>query len=346
MKHLKKLQQNNSGMVAIMVATFLVLVVSLVVVNYSQLVRREQRQVLDRQLNTQALYVAESGIEQIKEQLLDPDVPRDYTKPAAVGCGDHIEADYQITNASLGPDLEVTCSIVTNAVETIEREGVSELSEIIPIDPDGGTVNQITINWTNNSGIFNVSGCSYPDLPTAFPVNCTPGIIKVDIVDTSSLNRDTILANTYTAYLYPSSSGTTSTSIASGNSPSEQGNIIQTNCGSGPCSMRITGLSSGRYHMRIQSIYNESNVQIVADGVMGGVSGRLTLYNADAIIDVTARAVDVIRRVRATVAISGYEETNSTPTSAAASAALQTADSICKSYFVDPGTEVSGCEIP
>ncbi|HSX32249.1 MAG TPA: pilus assembly PilX N-terminal domain-containing protein, partial [Candidatus Saccharimonadales bacterium] len=52
----------ESGMVAIMVTIILMIVISLIVLGFAQIARRNQRQSLDRQLSTQAFYAAETGV--------------------------------------------------------------------------------------------------------------------------------------------------------------------------------------------------------------------------------------------------------------------------------------------
>src|SRR5688572_1479839 len=60
-------QQKEAGMVAIMVTMILMIVISLIVLGFAQISRRNQRQTLDRQLSTQAFYAAETGINDAAE---------------------------------------------------------------------------------------------------------------------------------------------------------------------------------------------------------------------------------------------------------------------------------------
>ncbi len=57
-----KLKQNESGLAAIAVTMIIMGIVTLIVVGFATLMRREQRQALDQQLSTQAFYAAESGV--------------------------------------------------------------------------------------------------------------------------------------------------------------------------------------------------------------------------------------------------------------------------------------------
>src|ERR1035438_10159281 len=53
---------NQSGVVSIFVTLIIMIILSIVVIGFSQISRREARAALDRQLSTQAFYAAESGI--------------------------------------------------------------------------------------------------------------------------------------------------------------------------------------------------------------------------------------------------------------------------------------------
>ncbi len=65
--------KERSGVVSLVITLFIMLIVTLVALSFATLMRREQRQALDRQLNTQAFYAAETGInDTIKALQQDP----------------------------------------------------------------------------------------------------------------------------------------------------------------------------------------------------------------------------------------------------------------------------------
>ncbi|MBP7807565.1 pilus assembly PilX N-terminal domain-containing protein, partial [Candidatus Saccharibacteria bacterium] len=59
---MNKITSNQAGLVSIVVTMVFLSVITLITVSFAFLMRREQRQVLDRQLSTQAFYAAESGV--------------------------------------------------------------------------------------------------------------------------------------------------------------------------------------------------------------------------------------------------------------------------------------------
>ncbi|MDZ7786535.1 MAG: hypothetical protein U5L95_05505 [Candidatus Saccharibacteria bacterium] len=344
MRIFKTLKSENKGMVAIMVAVFLVLIISLVVVNYSQLVRREQRQTLDRQLNTQALYVAESGVNHLAK------LARENPSFTGKTTCENVEVTVggEDTNISLGTDLEVTCSLVDSTPTSLTYNGLDSSSKVIPIkSADGSNIREIGFTWHNSEGAFSVADCDFPNfrpntLSSSPPDGCTPGVLKIDLVNTESLDSNAILGNTFTSYFYPSSGGTNTVGVTDASGPGNQGRIVQTDCSSGICSMTITDLNSNSYHMRVSYPYNTSaNLNIEA---LDSSDESIELIGAQAEIDVTARAVDVIRRIKTRVPTSPYLDSDESSFSSP-DAALQVADDICKQYSVIPGDSVTGCEL-
>lgn len=339
-----KITHNQKGMVALMVAMFLVLIISLVVVNYSRLVRREQRQILDRQLATQALYVAESGVEHIKKQL--ESVSSGYSK---TDCGDDATT---VTNLEIEPGLEVTCSFVETELEELRYDSVGESAEVVPIFAGTSTIHSVTIKWSNKESV-DLSGCTPPLFPATFGTDCSLGVLKVDMVDTSgNIIFPDVLDGMFTAYFYPKNSGGGGTiNWSDANTPDKQGRIAQADCNADGCSMTINGLGGTRYHMRIKSLYKSSDLHISATGGPAPHT-QLNLIGAQASIDVTAKASDVIRRIKTYVSISGYTSSGSSTGAAASSSALQTAGDVCKEFKVipdspddpdAPGSISSGC---
>jgi Tfp pilus assembly protein PilX len=85
---MKKFTQTEQGFVSIFVTTMLIIIVSLLVLAFAQVSRREQRQTLDTQLSSQAYYAAETGVNDAKAAIMaspGADVSRtsctDYSRP-------------------------------------------------------------------------------------------------------------------------------------------------------------------------------------------------------------------------------------------------------------------------
>ncbi len=324
---LTSLRDNSSGMVAIMVAVFLVLVVSLVVVNYSMLVRREQRQALDRQLNSQALYVAESGVEAIAKKLST--TPPDDEDSIKSTCGD---TPY-LSNGDISVEpgiLEITCSLFDVNPENLEIAGVTHQPEIFPVsDAGGAAVSSITFEW--GVGQFSAACNQFPSFPATS--SCQAAVVRVDIV-TDINNAD----DAFTAFLYPDNLAHPGTiSLASSAGAANQGQIVPVNCTvAAGCKIEIDGLSTTIAYVRVRGIYHDFNLSVSAKSP---ANSPILFKNAQAVIDVTARASDVIRRIKVRRPLSGYADGGSSR--AAPRAALETSQQICKIYNVVPGASNS-----
>ena len=61
----KRAPKQQEGLISITVAIVFIMIISLIVLGFSQVSRRNARQALDRQLSSQAYYAAESGINDV-----------------------------------------------------------------------------------------------------------------------------------------------------------------------------------------------------------------------------------------------------------------------------------------
>jgi Tfp pilus assembly protein PilX len=68
---IRNIRHAEQGLVSIVVTMIFLIVLSLIVVGFAQVARREQRESLDRQLSSQAFYAAESGINIAKSAISD-----------------------------------------------------------------------------------------------------------------------------------------------------------------------------------------------------------------------------------------------------------------------------------
>jgi Tfp pilus assembly protein PilX len=320
----KSLVSNQSGMVAIVTTMILMIVISLIVLGFSQIVRRNTRQVTDAQLSSQAFYAAESGLNLAKREIIDQNSGyKDKSNCKHPGSG----PDYTINDQT-----EITC-LLTHDPDHLRFDGVnSDASRVSLIkSEDGAGLDEVTITWQNNSPTAgNVQNCSGAgkNLPTASPDNwsCNQPILRVDLIPVKDINnkRSDLIANQFTAFLYPSNSGTSTDWI--GSTGSNKGNIVLTKCDDSStginlkCRMTITGMDQNQYAVRILSLYEVSDVIIYA-------KNRPTLIGGQVIVDSTARSLDVIKRIRARVPLTDNDGT-------VPDFAIDTGSDICKRYKV------------
>jgi hypothetical protein len=340
----KNLRKDQSGIAAIMVSLVIMAVVTMIVLAFSQLVRREQRQAFDRQLNTQAYYAAESAVNKIYDVL--------YTNPGAVD-GSYKDDDC-LTPASPPPtnlgvvldtaaNVEATCIKIDDSVPELNYNPVDGTPKVVPIRTEGNvSITSLTFAWQDAGGAV---ACGNAPASLPLPTNnagwhCAHGIIRLDVVPLNDLTRTGLQNNVFTAFLYPTNNAGGATSTAYGSATgANQGGKILTRCnGANGCTMTVTGLpATPAYVVRFRTIYGSSDLTITAN------NGAANIIGAQAIIDVTGKAQDVLRRIQVRVPL----------TQAASDApayALFGGDGICKRYGISdretpPATTVDNAGI-
>lgn len=330
----------EAGLVSIMVTLILMIVISLIVLGFAQISRRNARQALDRQLSTQAFYAAESGINDardiINQALLAGSTitAKDDCSPGS-GIYDPL-ADGADLDASPSDEAEYTCVMVNPTPQTLLYGDVGHArSTIVPVvSASGANISRIELTWqskdetstplagcpTSTSGVFSNTaswGCGY-------------GVLRLDLVPTNgTFNYASLQNSTMTTFLVPQSSGGTHSCGADPNcvdyAAGGAQNRIGVGCTDTNCTFKFQGLGVNQYHMRISSIYKNVSLQVKA---FDGAGNQLSLSDAQAIIDATGKAQDVLRRVQVHVPLTPSSQNQMSDY------AMQSTDSICKRFVV------------
>lgn len=333
------IKRNQAGMVSIIVTVIIMLVLSLIVIGFARLTRREQRQALDRQLSTQAFYASESGVNDAKQAIKSN--PALLSAEYTVGCGDFISAaglntfPKSTTIAGSGA-ASYTCLFVDPSPPSLEYANIGvDSSTVIPIQNKnaGAAVGVVNIFWEDKNGGTDFSGCAGPagGLPQSWPASCNPGILRIDLVEfpVAGASRNSLVANTMTTFIYPSGGGPTDANYANkGFGPSGTFAVGSCNSGGTPkkCQAKITNLPGNRYYMRLTAVYKPSAVTITADN---GAGTPVELTGAQAIIDSTGKANDILRRIQVRLPLGGIIGT-------VPMAAIDAVGNICKRFSIFP----------
>lgn len=320
---------NEKGMVSIMVTMILMIVMSLIVIGFAQVSRRSQRESLDRQLSTQAFYAAESGINDARELLVTA-AENNQAIPAKTSCTDNGGGFYTNLNTNnvlnAGSNVSYSCVTVNPAPRQLEYSDVTSNGTIIPIiSGTGANYSTITLKWKSkvNTGTP-VNGCptTVNNVFTATGSwNCGYGVMRLDLVPVSGavLAPGSLQDNTSTVFAVPlSSGGTTTTTYAGG------GRVVGTTCNNTECTLTITGLTGPEYYLRAISMYQ--NVSLEVNGTTNAGT-TATFSGAQAIIDATGKAQDVLRRVQVHLPLTINGSRNQLPDNA-----LESTESICKRF--------------
>ncbi|MDO8265627.1 MAG: pilus assembly PilX N-terminal domain-containing protein [Candidatus Saccharibacteria bacterium] len=318
-------KQSQHGFVSIIVASLIMVILSLITIGFTRIMQREQRQALDRQLSRQALYAAESGINDVYSSLQsDPSLPAekdtcDVTVSPAINKGLINDSE------SVGYTCVLYDKTPTELVYTIGT-GESKFTELKT--ESGSAFSQIKIRWASEQGKNNVDLLPDCGSATIFPSKRPEVVplIRLDLTNTTTLTRDGLINGTDYLYLSPCKNG--SAGVAHNfNSTAAKGQVVEVACvesQTSPCEIEINGLSSATYAARIKPVYESTTLVISATDVD---NNAVEFKQAQTSIDITAKASDVVRRLRVSIPLAIVENPPE--------AVFQSFDGVCKQMSVD-----------
>lgn len=347
-------KHDENGLVAIIVATVIMVILSLITLGFARLMQSEQRQALDRSLSTQAFYAAESAINDVVRRIQDPNPATAYTEnkdSCGVDFANNFDGDVDTQTSAT-----YTCLIVDQAPDTLEyTQGAIGLdaSKVVPIRSETGSpIETIRLSWENDnsapaSATNNYGSC--PGSPASLPPYSgtgqwayNVGMLRLDVIPADNLTRDNLVNNTLSLYLYPcTGSGAQDTiQFQSHNDPNEKGQIVPVLCTPDAtrdsnekprdCDLRITFTGGGfnansLYYLRMRSIYRASDLTVRSYNAAGT---QVAIEGAQVQIDSTGKVNDVLRRIQVRVPVNkSYQVPEFV---------IQTTDSICKQLQITP----------
>ncbi len=340
-------RSSERGMAALMVTTILLLVITLIIVGFSQVSRRNQRDTLDRQLSSQALYAAESGVNAAGAIIRNNVANAQPVLEKTVCEGDVNYPDIKLS----GDEVKVTCLLVEPEVPDLVFDGVSENnSTVIAVTPVTGTIQRVFITWrpsgstpNANSGCPAVSDALTSNLPVRASWQCGHGILRLDM---SGVPSGAESQQAKTVFLYPhwqnATVDTSNAPVINASDPS--GGLVKAHCSDNgdPKCMATIFFSSpvSQYYINARSLYKNSN--LLVDGA--DASGTTQTYKSQVKLDVTAKAVDVLKRIQVRIPVE-EKKTSSIP-----AYGIETSESLCKRFSVSAGKyyadPVAGCPLP
>ncbi len=346
--HKHNVKSDQNGLVSIIVTIIIMIVLSLIVLGFAKVSRREQRQSLDRQLTSQAYYAAETGINDaqkyIKDQLALPSPP-----PPSAYTFTQCQGPASFTNVSgisnvVNGTTSYSCVLVDPSPEQLIWQRINANNSLaFPFKPSG-PITGMTFSWQDADTLAaNYGGCpgALPALPFVPQTSwtCQAGALRVDVTPVSgAVDRAGLISNTKNFILYPLNGGPSTFAYGSVG----KGDIIPVGCAAvAPtpatprhCNLTLTGLPSGDYFVRIRPVYRAAVIEMAAVPT----AGTVTLTDAQAVIDVTGKANDILKRTQARASISRIDSITDNTT---LDYTIQSVDSLCKQYAIIPPSTVT-----
>jgi len=317
------IQNKEDGFASIVIALVLITVLSLITLGFAQLARHEQQNALNKQLAIQANYAAESGINDAEALIRHGKITSgngtsclnlsSYTDNTVVPA-----RTYSNTINGLS-GVTYSCVLVKTDLPKLVKDPLpagTSWTAIFHTDPTKPKLESIDVAWASTKP----AGKVLSTLPVGVNPNTgwnSPAVLEVSIVPLTSNfgtpnSRSSLISGTFTVYLYPKSPANT-IAYAPGAVRIAQGCATVTTC-----SVTINNLASsgvpagGSYMVRILAFYDESIVSI-EDGTSVGPITKLDFTGAQALVDVTGRARDVLKRLQVRIPLNGGADPDSYP---------------------------------
>jgi Tfp pilus assembly protein PilX len=298
------LKHDQSGMAAIIVTMIIMVLVTIIVLSFSQLIRREQRQALERQLNSQAFYAAETAINAVNAALDDGISSANLNMP---NCNtpntNNSDSTQLLSSLPNSPELAITCLIINPLSYNLEFSSIGEgTAQIAHLKANsnvaGGGFRTVEFAWqgTGNTSTY-ASGTAFE--PSSSWTPTTP-VIRVDMMPIGAPNQldlNGMYADVYTYFLYPRANGP-----GVSDNDDRRGSIVYADCNAAntprDCRARIllnpAPPASSEYYLRIRPIYRNADLVVTGYDVNGNV---VQLTDGQITIDATARSSDILKRV-------------------------------------------------
>ncbi len=350
----KNLKNDERGIATIVISLLIILLLTLIVLAMSRNANREQRQALDRQLNSQAFYAAESGVNDTIKYVSTPGIDDDKTDCGKVddaGDGEIYPGIKNIVDTT-GP-ISYSCVLYDKTPSPLSKAVGTNDSWIVPIQAKSGGVDQLTFSWNAIGGEGtaddNFSNCVDTNKDTHLNVNdyynlqkCKAGFLRVELINPISADRQALIGQDMVIFLAP---GDSSSHITRGDNVGKKaGKIYTAKCDdtTNKCTAMISGIGlsgSQKLYLRLKSIYKQNQVEVSGKyNAPDGSATEVQFANAQVMIDSTGKANDILKRIKVYVPINpqaGYKYPEF---------AIQTNDKICKLLDVIPTRVTDNCE--
>lgn len=323
---------NENGFASIVIALILIIVLALLTVGFAQLARREQQDALDKQLSSQAYDAAESGINDayadIQSGKITDTIAGNGTQcinPSVLSIG----ARTKTPGVDVAHGVNYSCLMVDLTPPTLKKtlapnSAWTTAFKVVGQDGSVRALKSFTIQWSSHDGH---TGSAPSGLPPLSQWNNAPALLAFSITPlcvppatpagaACPLDRTTLEKNALTAYLHPNTSGGgTLTYPANGGNPNSatspysdaEGQMIQAHCTGATCTVTVTmtagvgGLSGEEYLIHVIDYYDQSDISVTKPIDTDGQAAYFA--NSQAVIDVTGKARQVLKRLQAVVPI-------------------------------------------
>lgn len=326
----------QDGMVSFLVTMIMLIVMTMVVIGFTQQTNQNRRQALDRQLSNQAFYAAETGVNDAYSMIAN--------NPSLVSktsCDNSGFSPLQ-ENHILSEDGSVAYTCVTfNTTPYSYETGLGAGSgKVIPLE-GANPIQSIKISWRAAGSSSQSSTCNASGFPASSSWGCKHGVLRLDGVgDNGDFSRARLMRDTFSLTLSPNSSGSGSINVADGSNNILGGAAAQAvrgnvGCNDTECSvvLNLGALAARRFYLHGKVLYRSAEIRAE---IFDSVNSPMKILNSQLEIDSTGKSQDVYRRISVRLPY-GPPENNPAGGDRIPDNAIQTNQSLCKTGWSFPG---------
>lgn len=306
---------NQQGIVSIVTTLIIIIIITVVTLSLSAISRRELRQALDEQLSSQALYAAETGVNDAIKKIKSNDSAVTTGVDSCSKTGTGVGAIF--TNNTLGENIKYTCVLIDKTPGSIVTDIPIGGMKVYTIDTAADNMSTLKITWSGKNGESDGS-CTVDGtcFSTAGGWGDKMGLLRVRLLDNRYIPNTEVVA--YPGPLSSDASNTANTAALGDKK------VLYGSCSTDKsCFINITGLFGARiFKLQLYSYYGDIKVDVEGYDSSGG---NVSFLGAQTTIDSTGAAADVLRRIK--VAIPSDNNIESFP-----NFVLSSGTSLCKRF--------------
>jgi len=329
------MKDSQRGIVSFFTVIFISILLIIMTTAFIRLMVNEQRQSIDNDLSSRALYAAEAGVDDAIVQL-----------KAAIENGTLSSIPTKQCNSktlNTQYSISYTCQFIS--LDTNQLSGELKEGETLELDlVSMPNVERMQLKWhvpqdDNKMSSLNTFAGYSPGVgeniaPALWKNRNTPAIMRFEAVryeEGSSFGMNTIDHNASFAYPANNSSSTATIPISSSKSNAGCQPLASTVSDNFACQVIFTGLGTkANKFLRLRTVNNKAHYEVQLFGATG--TTPITIPNQVAVIDVTGKAGnDVFRRIRVFVPL---KSTNSSNGKVVPDQALLVDTEICKDFEI------------
>ena len=294
---MKKINNNEKGIVSILVSMVMMIVLTLLVLGLAQIGVSDQQNALKRQLSTEAYYLAESGINNAINKGISN----------GTSLCNSITLD-SLSNSTI-PCVITTSSGISGNLTTSLYQLNNGQSKVIPIDANLNNINDFTLNWGGTSGVN--TGCSNSStnftLKSVANWNCPFPLLMVNLASADLFKTNALISDLFkegasngivTLYLYPTTDKSTNVNPTIASNGASQIIPVYCNTVTNKCNLKLNMTNmkhSTKYYLRITAIYGSTAITLSANQLISGVTSAI--YSNQASIDSTGKVGTTAQRL-------------------------------------------------